>query len=51
MLNTNRSNNGYVDFLVLKQDMHILNKNLVRNVSIFEITYELAFGLWFTSVS
>jgi hypothetical protein len=34
-----------------KKGMHILNKNLVREVTLFYITYEHALGLWFTRIS
>jgi hypothetical protein len=51
MLITYRINTGYNDFLVLKKGMHILNKLLVRKVTLFYTTYELALGLWFTCLS
>ena len=51
MLITYQINIGYNDLLVLKRDIHILNRNLVRKVTLFYITYEHALGLWFTSVS
>jgi hypothetical protein len=50
MLIAYRISTGY-NFLVLKKGMHILNKNLVRKVTVFYTTYEHALGLWFTCLS
>jgi hypothetical protein len=51
MLIAYQINIGYNDLLVLMKGMHILNKNLVRKVTLCCITYEHALGLWFTCVS
>jgi len=51
MLITYQITTGCNDFLVLKKGMNILNKHLVRKVTLFYITYEHVLGLWFTRVS